>query len=186
MRTERFEDFYALLGVSKSATLAEIRSAFRAQMREWHPDINKSSEATDMTQRLIVAYKILNDTEARARYDFVYANRIRKGEQPTADKRSETKPRTTKPESTSDQQEEERRNSNRSPRSPVYEDPDLDRWVHAARREAAEEWKKFAADFKDASKAAGSGAVQGLWVALIWWGIAFVIFSIIAAIAGAG
>lgn len=182
--SESFEDFYALLGVTQSAAVEEIRRAFREKMREWHPDINPSAEATSMTQRLIVAYKILNDAEARSRYDFEYSKRIRERARQTADKRSDPKPYANEPESFSKQAEPGRHTSNHSPRTPVYEDPDLDRWVHTARREAAEEWRKFAADFKDASKAVGAGAVQGLQMALIWGGIAFIILSIIAAIAG--
>jgi curved DNA-binding protein CbpA len=180
MRTESFEDFYALLGGSQSASPDEIRKAFRARMREWHPDVNHSDDATSMTQRLIVAYKILNDAEARSHYDVEYAKRIRRAAEPTSSKRPEPKPRPSAPEPTRDRPEAGRATPERPPRDTTYEDPDLDRWVHTARREAAEEWRKFAADFKDASKAAGAGAVHGLWMALIWGTIAFIIFSIIA------
>jgi DnaJ-class molecular chaperone len=182
--SESFEDFYVLLGVTQSAPVEEIRRAFRERMREWHPDINPSAEASSMTQRLIVAYKILNDAEARSRYDFEYSKRIPERARQTADKHPDPKPYASEPESFSNQAEPRRHTSNRSPRSTVYEDPDLDRWVRTARREAAEEWRKLAADFKDASKAVGAGAVQGLKTALVLGGIAFIILSIFAAIAG--
>lgn len=133
-----------------------------------------------MTQRLIVAYKILNDAEARSRYDVEYAKRIRRAAEPTSRKRPEPKPRASEPEPTQGKPKAARAAPEQPSRDTGYEDPDLDRWVHTARREAAEEWRKFAADFKDASKAAGAGAVQGLWMALIWGTIAFIIFSIIA------
>lgn len=181
MTTESFEDFYALLGVSQSASPDEIRRAFRARMREWHPDVNHSEDATSMTQRLIVAYKILNDSEARSHYEVEYTKRVRRAAETASSKRPEPKPRSSAPEQTQDRREAERATAERPPRDTAYEDPDLDRWVHTARREAAEEWRRFAADFKDASKAAGAGAVQGLWMALIWGTIAFIIFSIIAA-----
>lgn len=133
-----------------------------------------------MTQRLIVAYKILNDAEARSHYDVEYAKRIRRAAGQYSDRRPAPEHRASTQESTRGRPAAARPPPERSPRTPAYEDPDLDRWVHTARREAAEEWRKFAADFKNASKAAGAGAVQGLWMALIWGTIAFIIFSIIA------
>ena len=181
MRIEIFEDFYALLGVAQSASPDEIRRAFRARMREWHPDVNHSADATSMTQRLIVAYKILNDAEARSHYDLEYSKRIRRASGASSGKRPEPKPRDSAPEPAQKQPEAARGTPEPSTGNTGYEDPDLNRWVHTARREAAEEWRRFAADFKDASKAAGAGAVHGLWMALIWGTVAFIIFSIIAA-----
>ena len=38
-------DYYEVLGVSKDASEAEIKSAFRKKAKEFHPDINKSADA---------------------------------------------------------------------------------------------------------------------------------------------
>jgi curved DNA-binding protein len=40
-----FKDYYAILGVSKTASQDEIQRAYRKLARQYHPDINKESEA---------------------------------------------------------------------------------------------------------------------------------------------
>lgn len=59
-------DFYSILGVSKTATQAEIKRAYRAAMKTNHPDKGGSKEKT---QQLNVAYEILSDPVKRAQYD---------------------------------------------------------------------------------------------------------------------
>ena len=41
------KDLYAILGVSKDATDAEIKKAFRRKARELHPDVNNAPDAED-------------------------------------------------------------------------------------------------------------------------------------------
>lgn len=183
MKTESFEDFYALLGVPQAASPDGIRRAFRARMREWHPDVNSSPDATAITQRLIVAYKILNDIEARSHYDAAYAKRHRRDSETTGSKRPRSEFQQATPEPSGYEAPEfTRRSPERTPTKSGFDDPDLDRWVRTARREAAAEWKSFCEDFKDASKAAGAGAAKGLWMALIYAVVATILFSIIAAL----
>jgi hypothetical protein len=62
-------DLYAELGVSAGATRDEISAAFRDRARALHPDANPDPVATEQFQRLSVAYRVLVDPEARARYD---------------------------------------------------------------------------------------------------------------------
>lgn len=175
MKTEPFEDFYALLGVSPTASSDEIRRAFRARMRVWHPDVNKSPDATATTQRLIVAYKILNDVEARSHYDAEYSTRARCASETRGGQKPQPESQQAKPQSANQAPEPAPRTSS------GFEDPELDRWVRMARREATEEWKKFTEEFKNASKAAGTGAVQGLKMVLIYIVVSFIAFLIIAA-----
>jgi DnaJ-class molecular chaperone len=60
-----FEDINAarmLLDLPERATMADIKSQYRALIREWHPDRCKDDEKTckEMTTRIIAAYKLIN------------------------------------------------------------------------------------------------------------------------------
>lgn len=63
-------DFYAILGVKKSATLNEIKKAYRKQAKELHPDKNKDDpDASKKFQDLGAAYEALSDEDKRKTYD---------------------------------------------------------------------------------------------------------------------
>ncbi|XP_006283648.2 chaperone protein dnaJ A6, chloroplastic [Capsella rubella] len=62
-------DFYSVLGVSKNATKAEIKSAYRKLARSYHPDVNKDAGAEDKFKEISNAYEILSDDEKRSLYD---------------------------------------------------------------------------------------------------------------------
>ncbi len=61
---------YAILGVPKSATAAEIKKAYRALAKKLHPDINRGSAANEARFKAVsAAYSFLSDPERRRRYD---------------------------------------------------------------------------------------------------------------------
>jgi len=63
-------DLYAVLGVARSATQEEIKSAYRKLAREHHPDVNPDKpEAEERFKEITQAYAILSDEEKRSRYD---------------------------------------------------------------------------------------------------------------------
>ncbi|ENN76197.1 dnaJ homolog shv-like [Dendroctonus ponderosae] len=63
-------DFYKILGVSKSASLHEIKKAYRRLAKELHPDKNQDDpEASNKFQDLGAAYEVLSDEEKRKKYD---------------------------------------------------------------------------------------------------------------------
>ena len=69
MNSQDPKGYYAILGVSPSASVSDIKVAFRRRAMELHPDRNKSSRATRDFQHLNTAYSVLSDPNARAQYD---------------------------------------------------------------------------------------------------------------------
>src|SRR5436309_8795753 len=71
----QFRDYYETLGVSKTATEDEIRSAFRKLARKYHPDVAKDKKAAEEKFKQInEAYEVLSDPEKRKKYDQLGAN----------------------------------------------------------------------------------------------------------------
>ncbi|GAA1033728.1 MULTISPECIES: DnaJ C-terminal domain-containing protein [Amycolatopsis] len=63
------EDFYQLLGVSRTAGQDEIQKAYRKLARKYHPDINKDPGAEEKFKAVSEAYDVLSEPEKRKRYD---------------------------------------------------------------------------------------------------------------------
>ena len=64
------KDFYEILGISKSATEAEIKKAYRKKAIEFHPDKNPGNkQAEENFKTAAEAYEVLSDPQKKAKYD---------------------------------------------------------------------------------------------------------------------
>ena len=62
-------DYYDVLGVKKTASEAEIKSAYRKSARKYHPDVNKAEDASEKFRESTEAYDVLSDPEKRKAYN---------------------------------------------------------------------------------------------------------------------
>jgi len=77
-------DLYELLGVSRGASDAEIKKAFRALARELHPDVSQEPDAPERFKEVAQAYEVLSNAESRRLYDqYGHAGLRRGGFTPT-------------------------------------------------------------------------------------------------------
>lgn len=67
MTTKR--DYYEVLGISRTAAAAEIRTAYRRLARQYHPDLNTNEDAEERFKELNEAYEVLSNEQKRALYD---------------------------------------------------------------------------------------------------------------------
>src|SRR3990170_7835006 len=65
-----YKDYYKILGVAKSVTDKEIKSAYRKLAQKYHPDKNPGDQrAEDRFKEINEAYEVLGDPAKRAKYD---------------------------------------------------------------------------------------------------------------------
>jgi DnaJ-class molecular chaperone len=70
-----FKDYYATLGVAKTASEKEIKQTFRKLARKYHPDVNPGDKAAEAKFKEInEAYEVLGDPAKRKKYDELGAN----------------------------------------------------------------------------------------------------------------
>lgn len=67
MSTKR--DYYDILGVTKSASESELKTAYRKLALKWHPDKNKESGAEAKFKEINEAYEVLSNSDKKAKYD---------------------------------------------------------------------------------------------------------------------
>ncbi len=62
-------DYYDILGVGKSASTTELKSAYRKMALKWHPDRNKEAGAEAKFKEINEAYEVLSNNDKKAKYD---------------------------------------------------------------------------------------------------------------------
>lgn len=73
---KQFKDYYSVLGISRVATLEEIKTTYKKLVKQYHPDINKTPEAEVKMKEINEAYDVLGDSEKKGRYDIVFNHYI--------------------------------------------------------------------------------------------------------------
>jgi DnaJ domain len=69
------KDYYARLGIPSDGTAAQIKSAYRKLAKQYHPDLNTSSDAAERFREITEAYDTLIDPDRRRRYDRLHGTR---------------------------------------------------------------------------------------------------------------
>ena len=70
MAATDFKDYYAILGVSKTADASEIKRSFRKLARKYHPDVNPDNKTAEAKfKEVSEAYEVLSDADKRKKYD---------------------------------------------------------------------------------------------------------------------
>jgi curved DNA-binding protein len=65
----KYKDYYAILGLEKTASADAIKTAYRKLARKYHPDVSKEKDAEAKFKEVAEAYQTLKDPEKRAAYD---------------------------------------------------------------------------------------------------------------------
>ncbi len=131
-------NYYEILNINSNASKNEIKSAFKKEALKWHPDRNKSPDATTRMQLINEAYLILKDDDARARYDKEYQryyNFLKQNKNDNKEKYSDTR--------------EEKY---------IFEDQLLKDWIKRAKEQAISLAKQSVDDLVGMSKAATRAA----------------------------
>ena len=79
----QFKDYYATLGIAKTASQDEVKKAFRQMARKFHPDVAKDKKtAENKFKEINEAYEVLGDPEKRKRFDDLGADWDQQGRAP--------------------------------------------------------------------------------------------------------
>ena len=65
----KYKDYYAILGVARTASADEIKKAYRKLAQKFHPDVTKDPKGEEKFKDIAEAYQTLKDAEKRAAYD---------------------------------------------------------------------------------------------------------------------
>jgi curved DNA-binding protein CbpA len=181
-----FKDYYAILDISQSATLAEIKSAYRTQAIKWHPDKNHGIDTTEKMKEINEAKLILTDDEARVRYDREYLKfksfqqEKEKAKKTEEQKQYENKKQEQKTEDKSYENKAEKPKEDYS--TYHFEDKILKKWMENARKQAMRNVQEMITEFRDSSIAGFGTFLKTALMAIVVSVIFFIIVHILKSI----
>lgn len=173
-----FKDYYAILEISQSATIAEIKSAYRTQAMKWHPDKNHGMDTTEKMKEINEAKLILTDEDARVRYDREYLRF--KSFQQDKEKAKKTEEPKQKQEQEKKTEEKTSENKEQKPKEEYstyhFDDEILKKWMENARKQAMRNVEEMITEFRNSS-IVGFGTFFKTAVMVIVIGIIFFIIG---------
>jgi DnaJ-class molecular chaperone len=131
-------DYYKIFGLKKSASKDEIKKRYRQLAKEFHPDVNKSPDATAKMQEILEAYYILGDDEAKYRYDRQYEQIYELQNSTQQEYRNENSQRQSSQKDKANAQD--------------YDDPILEKWIKNAKKQAFDFIRNYFFDSKGIAK----------------------------------
>jgi curved DNA-binding protein CbpA len=185
-----FKDYYAILQISQTATLAEIKSAYRNQARKWHPDKNHGMDTTEKMKEINEAKLILTDEEARVRYDREYL-RFKSFQQEKQKEKKTEEPKHKQYENKEQEQEkrtEEKTYENKAENQKEdystyhFDDEILKKWMENARKQAVRNVHEMVTEFRDSSIAGFGTFFKTALMAIVIGIIFFIIVQILKSI----
>lgn len=179
-----FIDYYSLFEIDPSATLAEVKSAFKKQALKWHPDKNPGIDTTEVMQNINEAYLILKDDEARKLYDIEY-NRFQ-------NYKKQEKNRTNNQEEEKSQQNNNREYSNNKSTNNSSQnfnndeanenyavfDETLKKWIKNARQQAVILAKQTIEDLREMSIDSGKVIVKSILSGVVKYFVLIIVITI--------
>lgn len=172
-----FKDYYQILEIKQTATLSEIKSAYRKQALKWHPDKNKGIDTTDKMRDVIEAKEFLSDEVKRIRYDreytkyySYYREELKKKEQEKFNQQRKTEESKSKKTKSSYKKSDDAKDAYKIYQ---FEDQILKDWMENARIQANKSLKEIIEEFRD-STIAGFGtffktAIMALVIGTIYF-----------------
>lgn len=185
-----FKDYYAILEISQSATLAEIKSAYRTQAMKWHPDKNHGMDTTEKMKEINEAKLILTDEEARLRYDKEYL-RFKSFQQEKEKAKKTEEPKQKQQEHKKQEQEKktEEKSYERKDEKPKeeystyqFDDEILKKWMENARKQAMRNVQEMITEFRDSSLIGFGTFFKTAFMAIVIGVIFFIIVQILKSI----
>lgn len=178
-----FKDYYQILEISQTATLAEIKSAYRKQALKWHPDKNKGIDTTDKMRDIIEAKELLSDEIKRTRYDKEYTNyysyywdELKKKEQEKFNQQRKTDESKSKK---ADSSNKKRTDAKDTFETYQFEDQVLKEWMKNARIQAAKNLSEIIDEFRESTIAGFGSFLKTAVMALVIGAIYFIIIKIL-------